>query len=167
MQEIASSRSFLGRSHAERIERATIFKNKVFCKHLLQAMVKVTEAEDLRTSWLVETFRTTESCSSFVPPTPAAQAEPHVPLVPTHNPESLGRISEVLANHETIVVDDRMFYFAFGIDPQNLHPNPVLQERGRILEGPLKEDHMTRLRWSRTLAGLEVVMVFKQQRVES
>ena len=128
-------------------------------------MVKVTEAEDLCTSWLIETNRTTESGSSLVPLMPAAQINPHFPPAPTRNPENLGNISTVLANHETVAIDDSMFYFTFGVQPQNLHPNSVHQDRERILQGSLKEDHEARLRQSRVVAALEILVAFNEQLV--
>jgi hypothetical protein len=125
-------------------------------------MVKVEEAEDLRISYLIETARATQAGSRVTALTPMAQAAHHVPPAPTyiHNPQEPRKMPEVLANHETITVDDSMFYFAFGVEPHNLHRHSMHHERVLILQGRLKQRLEVQLRLRRGMAALEIFTAF-------
>ena len=135
-----------------------LFSNATFCQEFHEAMLKAVEAKDLDIAGVVETHRRTEAASKFLAPIPAVQTAAHNPPAPRYNPAKQMMIGEVISNRETIEINGEMFYFSFGVQLENICPNPIDQEKERMLKGLAGHQRADLLRLERMKTGFKVLL---------
>jgi len=146
-----------------------LFEDETFSTHFHKAMIKVTEAEELRFSQAIETLRNLMVGSRFSATTPAVQTIPHTPPASTYNPTKQPRktVGQMISDHGVILLDEGMFYFSFGIEVDNIHPDPFLQEVGRVVNGGVEESKARLVRWVRAMTGLTLCLVLIDKKLAS